>query len=403
MIIVNAEYAPDESYRQLAHAAWNGWTFADTIFPCFLFIVGVSLALSISSRMVRGQSQVHLLAHAMRRALLIFACGVAIDYLRFPSHDYPFVGLQAHLQLTGVLQKIAVCYLVAFVIFLWTGLRGVIVGIIGLNLLYLALLYFYPVPGCGPGSLVEACNFPGYADEVVLDGFRWNSTSFDPDGVGSILPAITSVLFGVLAGLLLLRQERRPQQRLLQLLWGGLILIAAGELLSTWVPINKHLWTTSFAVLMAGLATTALVCVVWLVEGRPFRRWLRPLEIFWVERDRRLLNLAPRGKRASGTRQRNITLRRRPYPFGQPAECVSDVCDGRIGCRLLRSLAHGSTGLASKILVRQPAKRTFDEPAYRTGFMSTRTRAQAVAQTAAAHCRRRSSASARREDPSASI
>jgi predicted acyltransferase len=279
MIIVNAEYAPDESYRQLAHAAWNGWTFADTIFPCFLFIVGVSLALSISSRMVRGQSQVHLLAHAMRRALLIFACGVAIDYLRFPSHDYPFVGLPAHLQLTGVLQKIAVCYLVAFVIFLWTGLRGVIVGIIGLNLLYLALLYFYPVPGCGPGSLVEACNFPGYADEVVLDGFRWNSTSFDPDGVGSILPAITSVLFGVLAGLLLLRQERRPQQRLLRLLWGGLILIAAGELLSTWVPINKHLWTTSFAVLMAGLATTALVCVVWLVEGRPFRRWLRPLEI----------------------------------------------------------------------------------------------------------------------------
>jgi predicted acyltransferase len=100
--------------------------------------------------------------------------------------------LEAHLQLTGVLQKIAVCYLVAFHIYVWTGLRGVIVGILGLNLLYLGLLYFYPVPGCGPGSLAVSCNFPGYLDATVLDGFRWNSTAFDPDGVGTILPAITS-------------------------------------------------------------------------------------------------------------------------------------------------------------------------------------------------------------------
>lgn len=119
--------------------------------------------------------------------------------MRVPSHEFPFVGFQSHLQLTGPLQKIAVCYLVAFHIYLWTGLRGVIVGIIGLNLLYLGLLYFYPVPECGPGSLAVSCNFPGYLDEIVIDGFRWNSTAFDPDGVGAILPAITSVLFGVLA------------------------------------------------------------------------------------------------------------------------------------------------------------------------------------------------------------
>ena len=256
MILVNAQFSHEESYRQLAHAAWNGWTFADTIFPCFLFIVGVSLTLSTASRVARGEDRTRLLGHALRRSLLIFGCGVVIDYLRVPSREFPFVGFQDHLQLTGVLQKIAVCYLVAFHIYLWTGLRGVIVGIIGLNLLYLGLLYFYPVPGCGPGSLAVSCNFPGYLDEIVLDGFRWNSTAFDPDGVGAILPAITSVLFGVLAGQLLL-SERRPRQRLLRLLGGGIVLIAAGELLSTWVPINKQLWTTSFAVFMAGLAATA--------------------------------------------------------------------------------------------------------------------------------------------------
>jgi predicted acyltransferase len=278
MILVNGQYSYEESYRQLAHAAWNGWTFADTIFPCFLFIVGVSLTLSTASRVARGQDRARLLGHALRRSLLIFGCGVVIDYLRI-TFEFPFVGFQAHLQLTGVLQKIAVCYFVAFNIYLWTGLRGVIVGIIGLNVLYLGLLYFYPVPGCGPGSLAVSCNFPGYLDEIVLDGFRWNSTGFDPDGVGAILPAITSVLFGVLAGQLL-RSERRPRQRLLRLLGGGIILIAAGELLSTWVPFNKQLWTTSFAVFMAGLAAIGLACSIWLVDGHPLQRWFRPSEIF---------------------------------------------------------------------------------------------------------------------------
>jgi predicted acyltransferase len=281
MILVNGQFSHEESYRQLAHAAWNGWTFADTIFPCFLFIVGVSLTLSTASRMARGESHSRLLGHAVRRSLLIFGCGMVIDYLRVPSREFPFIGLQAHLQLTGTLQKIAVCYLVAFLIYLWAGLRGVVIGIIGLNLLYLGLLYFYPVPGCGPGSLAVSCNFPGYLDEMVLDGFRWDSTAFDPDGVGAILPATTSALFGVLAGRLLVQSEPRRRHQILQLLGAGLFLIAAGELLSIWVPINKQLWTSTFAVTMAGLAATGLACAIWLVDDRPpVRPWLRPLEIF---------------------------------------------------------------------------------------------------------------------------
>jgi predicted acyltransferase len=279
MVLVNSQFSHEVSYRQLAHAAWNGWTFADTIFPGFLFIAGVSLVLSTASRMARGENCARLYAHAVRRSLLIFACGVVIDYLRVPSAVFPFVGFEAHLQLTGVLQKIAVCYLAAFLVHLWTGSRGVIVGIIGLNLLYLGLLYYFPVPGCGPGSLAASCNFPGHLDEIVLHGFRWNSTAYDPDGVGTLLPAISSVLFGVLAGQFLLQSERPPRQRLLQLLAGGLILIAAGELLSTWAPINKQLWTPSFALLMAGLATTGLACTIWLVDGRPPRAWFRPLEV----------------------------------------------------------------------------------------------------------------------------
>jgi predicted acyltransferase len=280
MILVNCQFSQEYSYPQFVHATWNGWTFADTIFPCFLFIVGVSLTLSTTSRMARTEERSHLLRHALRRSLLIFGCGLAIDYLRIPSREFPFVAFQDHLQLSGALQKIAVCYFVAFLIYLWSGLRGVVLAIVGLNLIYLGLLYFYPVPGCGAGSLVVSCNFPGYLDELVLDGFRWNSTAFDPDGLGAILPAITSVLFGVLAGQFLHR-ERKPQQHSpSQLLVGGIVLIAAGALLSIWVPINKQLWTPSFAVFTSGLAAIALAFTIWLVEGRLLGRLFRPLEIF---------------------------------------------------------------------------------------------------------------------------
>lgn len=114
MILVNQQFSHEASYRQLAHAAWNGWTFADTIFPCFLFIVGVSLALSTASRVARGETRTRLIGHALVRSLLMFACGMVIDHLRVPVREFPFVGLESHLQFTGVLQNIAVCYLVAF-------------------------------------------------------------------------------------------------------------------------------------------------------------------------------------------------------------------------------------------------------------------------------------------------
>jgi len=279
MILVNAQYSPEDSYPQLVHPAWDGWTFADTIAPCFLFVVGVSLTFSTESRLARGEDRRSLLGHAGRRSALLFICGVVIDYLRVPSRGFPFVGLQPHLQLTGVLQMIAICYLLAFLIYLWTGIRGAIVGIVTLNLLSLGLLYFYPVPGCGAGSLAVGCNFPGYLNEVVVGGFRWNSTAFDPDGVGVILPGTTSVLFGVLAAEFL-RSEPRPRQRGIRLLGGGTVLIVLGELLSIWVPINKQLWTTSYAVFMAGVGAMGWACSTWLVDGRPLPGWAKPLQIF---------------------------------------------------------------------------------------------------------------------------
>jgi predicted acyltransferase len=278
MILVNGEYSHATSYRPLAHAAWNGWTCADVIFPAFLFLVGVSLTYSMAARRARGQDTTRLAWHALRRSVLLFAVGVAIDNLRVPAHVFPFVGLEDHLQLTGVLQKIAACDLVASLIYLYAGLRGVVVGAVALNVIHSILLYAYPVPGCGPGILTVACNFPGYLDETALHGLRWNGPGFDPDGLGTILPATTSVLLGILAGHVL-RGEARLPYRLARLLGGAVPLIVAAELLAAWIPINKQLWTTSFALLTAGLAAMGLVLCVVLVDGSPRRAWSRPLEI----------------------------------------------------------------------------------------------------------------------------
>jgi predicted acyltransferase len=277
MIVVNSPGARPDTYPQLLHAAWNGWTFADTIFPCFLFIVGVSLTLSTAARAETQTDRASLVWHAVRRSLLLYGCGVFIDYLVFPARGFPYFAFRDHLQLTGVLEKIAVCYLVSFLIFLGAGWRGVVVGIVGLNVVYLGLLFLYPVPGCGAGVLSPECSFPSYLNKIVLEGHTWGDT-YDPDGIGAVLPAISSVLFGVLAGLLL-RIEPRSRQRLLWLVGGGLGLVAGGVLLARWIPINKPLWTTSYAVSMAGLASICLAACYWVVDVRQAGSWLKPLEI----------------------------------------------------------------------------------------------------------------------------
>lgn len=285
MIVVNsAPGSREEGYPAIRHAIWNGWTFADTIFPSFLWIVGVALTLSTASRIERGASRIALLGHAARRAALLIACGLFMNLFYFPDRHFPFFGFNDHLQLTGVLQKIAVCYLIAFAIVLWSGWRGALFGIVALNLTYLALLFFYPVPECGPGGLAPGCNFAGYLDRIVFDGHRWvegNPHGHDPDGLGGILPATSTVLFGVLVGALLQARQTPTPSVMRHILAIGAILIACGTALSMWViPVNKPLWTPSYAFLMAGISSIVFAACYWASDLRNFGGWFSPFEIY---------------------------------------------------------------------------------------------------------------------------
>ena len=193
MVLVNNPGSWSAVYPSLEHAAWNGWTFTDTVFPFFLWIVGVAMTLSFANRVERGDQRRKMMLHVLRRAAIIFAIGLFIN--GFPY--FPFY----RIRYPGVLQRIAICYLIAASIFLFVKVRGIIVITIALLLTYWLPMALAPVPGCGAGSLTKDCNFARYVDSIALTGHMWSQTkTWDPEGIVSTIPAIATALLGVLAG-----------------------------------------------------------------------------------------------------------------------------------------------------------------------------------------------------------
>ena len=256
----------------LEHAAWHGWTFTDTVFPFFLWIVGVAMTLSFARRVERGDNRARLLLHVLRRSAILFGIGLFLA-------GFPYFRL-ATIRIPGVLQRIAVCYLIAAAIFLYTRVRGQIVWTVALLALYWALMTLVPVPGYGAGVLEKQGNFAQYVDSLLLTGHMWSQTKWwDPEGVVSTIPAIATVLFGVLAGHIL-RLTRPAAERAAWLFTMGNALVVAGTIMNVWLPINKNLWTSSYSVFMAGLAASVFALCFWVVDGVGMRRWTRPFVIF---------------------------------------------------------------------------------------------------------------------------
>ena len=272
MILVNNPGAWDAVYAPLLHADWHGWTFTDLIFPSFLWISGVALTLSFAKRVGRGDDRRRLFLHTLRRAASIFGLGLLLN-------GFPYYHLST-IRIPGVLQRIAVCYLIAGALFLLTRLRGQVVAIVSLLGVYWALMKAIPVPGYGAGVLDKHGNFAQWIDSLALSGHMWSSTrTWDPEGIVSTLPAIATVLFGVLCGHLL-RSALTPAEKATWMFTAGTALIFAGLLMDAWLPINKNLWTSSFAVFMAGMAFMIFGLCYWLIDGRGYRRWAKPFSIY---------------------------------------------------------------------------------------------------------------------------
>ncbi len=256
---------------ELRHSHWNGWTLADVVFPSFLWIAGISMTLSFARRVANGASRSALFRQVLRRAAILYAFGLFL---------YAFPDFNPHtFRILGVLQRIAICYAAAAAIYLTTGIRGQIAWLVGLLTAYWMLMTLVPVPGYGPGRLDIEGNLAHYIDSIVLGAHNYASTkTWDPEGIVSTIPAIATVLFGILAGHLI-RLRGALAERTCWLFSIGAVLLALGIFCNTWLPINKSLWTSSFSIFMAGLDFVVFALALWLIDGQGWRRGLRPLAI----------------------------------------------------------------------------------------------------------------------------
>ena len=248
---------------QFEHVAWDGLRFYDLIFPLFVFLTGVSIVLSLPRLVEReGLAKAHL--RVFRRSLLLYAMGL-IAYGGFSAH-------WADVRLLGVLQRIALCYFFASLMFLNFNLRGLIAAAVALLVGYWALMTFIPVPGIGAASYAADANLANWIDYNYLPGRLWDVTR-DPEGMLSTLPAIGTCLFGVFAGLLLRDSRFSEQQKSLWLVVAGCALLAAGYLWALQFPIIKAIWTSSFVLVTAGYGAIMLAAMHQIVDVWGWRRW----------------------------------------------------------------------------------------------------------------------------------
>jgi predicted acyltransferase len=277
MILVNNAGDEPSSYGPLRHAEWNGWTPTDLVFPFFLFIVGVAMAFSFSSRLKRGESRSALLRHVLWRGLALFTLGLFLN--GFPNR-YHLDSWRVY----GVLQRIAVCYVISAILALWTDWRGWIATIVGCLVGYWVLMRFVPVPGFGVPThdiplLDPDRNLAAWLDRQLLAGHLYEGTR-DPEGVLSTIPAVATSLLGMLTGQWL-RSTRSAQSKALGMAVFGLIGVVAGKILNLGFPINKKLWTSSYVIFTAGLALLCLSLCYWIVDVKRWRGFgTKPFLVF---------------------------------------------------------------------------------------------------------------------------
>lgn len=265
MILVNSPGTYSAVYTQLKHAEWNGCTCTDVVFPCFLFIMGVSMSFSFAARRVKNCPESTIRKLVLRRTLILFALGLFLN-------TYPIFHLST-LRIPGVLQRIAICYLAASFITLGAVLRKQVYWLLGLLASYWLVMRFFPVPGVGMGVLEPGRTFAAYIDSLLLSGHMWaHYETWDPEGLFSTLPAVATTLFGVLTGTWL-RSSSLPNGKATLMALSGTALMLLGFILDPWMPINKNIWTSTFSIFTAGIAMTGFALFYWIIEIKGYKRW----------------------------------------------------------------------------------------------------------------------------------
>jgi predicted acyltransferase len=300
MLLVNNPGSWGAIYPPLEHAAWNGWTPTDLIFPFFLFIVGITTHLSLEARRARGDDEDALLRQVIRRGLLIFLAGFlvngfpfftwgAVDAIANPSFIERVVDRLYHWRIMGVLQRIGLAYMFAALLSFKTTLKQQVAIIATLLFGYWFAMTLVPVPPNGFLG-IDVLNSPpetlaAYFDRLLLDWGKYgnhlwvSSLTWDPEGPFSTIPAIGTVMLGIICGRWI-KSPRPLSERLAGMFAVGSIAMMLGLMWHWSFPINKSLWTSSYVLFTAGMAAVALATCMWIIDEHGVTRWTKPFVVY---------------------------------------------------------------------------------------------------------------------------
>jgi predicted acyltransferase len=271
MIIVNNPGSWQHVYAPLLHAKWHGITPTDLIFPFFLYIMGVSIALSYAKQLEKGVALKIMSKKILKRGLIIFALGVFL-YL------FPTFNITEDIRWAGVLQRIAIVFVVCAFMYLFTSWRFWIGYGLAILLMYWMFLMLIPVPGIGTGFLEPGKNLANWIDDMFLPGMLWEGT-WDPEGLLSTLPATVTCVMGMLAGHYL-HTRTSDTKRVIFLFFSGFCCFVTGVVWDWFFPINKNLWTSSFVLYTGGLASMSLAFFYHLIDVLKYQKWAKAGLIF---------------------------------------------------------------------------------------------------------------------------
>jgi predicted acyltransferase len=186
----------------------------------------------------------------------------------------------ATIRIPGVLQRIAVVYLVASILFLTTNTKAQywITGAILVG--YTALMSLVPVPGVGYANYEPTTNLAAYIDQLLLGSHLWSvSKVWDPEGILSTLPAIATAMLGIFTGNLLRSDKDAATKTVWMYVWGSALMLA-GWIWSFWFPLNKNIWTSSYVLYTGGLALFFLAFCYWFIDIKKVTWWIKPFHVY---------------------------------------------------------------------------------------------------------------------------
>lgn len=273
MIVVNTPGSWSHIYGPFAHADWHGFTLTDLVFPTFLFVVGNAMGFSMK-KLEKAGTKIFL-KKIIKRIVIIFLIGWGLN--AFPFFDFNDSGEISmidwtEVRLFGVLQRIALCYMLAsLILYFWGKLGSIVFSIIAL-FGYWAVMYFYGDSG-DPYSL--SGNAALKLDLFIVGAknlYTGEGIPFDPEGILSTIPAVVNVIAGYWAAKLI-QKVGNNIKTIKVIVIAGIVFILLSLVWHLAFPINKKIWTSSYVLLTVGYDMVIIGILIFIIEVWKKKKW----------------------------------------------------------------------------------------------------------------------------------